>query len=216
MIVSEKLAKDIASQLINIGAVEINLADPFVWSSGWKSPIYCDNRKTLGHPEVRTNIKKGFLEAVGRFNEPDIIVGVATGGIAHGVLVAQDLDLPFAYVRSKPKKHGLNQQIEGDIPKGSKALVIEDLFSTGRSSCEAILALQFADVKVVGCASIFNYGFPAVRSNFDAVDTPYVSLSSYDILIQNAIDKGEISEELHEKLMSWKNDPASWTGIPVS
>lgn len=204
-------AYKLAEFLLQIKAIKLQPTNPFTWASGWKSPIYCDNRKTLSFPKVRTYIRQSFSEMiVEKFGKPDLIAGVATGGIAHGVLVAQDLGLPFVYVRSTPKPHGLGNQIEGYFEEGQSVVVIEDLISTGGSSVEAIKALKDAKLNVKGLAAIFTYGFDESSANFKQVKCPFETLTNYDFLMEQAIKKKYIDESDTESLIEWRKHPEAW------
>ncbi|MCE3295163.1 MAG: orotate phosphoribosyltransferase [Crocinitomicaceae bacterium] len=204
-------AYKLAEFLLQIKAIKLQPTNPFTWASGWKSPIYCDNRKTLSFPKVRTYIRQSFSEMiVEKFGKPDIIAGVATGGIAHGVLVAQDLGLPFVYVRSTPKGHGLGNQIEGYFEEGQSVVVIEDLISTGGSSLEAVKALKEAKLNVKGLAAIFTYGFEESVANFKQVKCPFETLTNYDFLMEQAVKKKYIGESDTESLIEWRKNPAAW------
>jgi len=195
-----------------VKAVELKPESPFTWASGLKSPIYCDNRKTLSFPQIRTFIRQQFVEVINdSFGKPDVIAGVATGGIAIGVLVAQELGLPFVYVRSEPKKHGLGNQIEGVIETDHKVVVIEDLISTGGSSLNAVETLRVSGAQVMGIAAIFTYGFEQAISNFKNANCQLVTLTNYDILIQQAANSGFVVEKYLQTLMAWKNDPKAWS-----
>jgi len=205
------IEKRIAEFLLQSKAIKLDPANPFTWASGWKSPIYCDNRKTLSFPEIRTFIRDAFCDIIlSTFGKPELIAGVATGAIAQGALVADKLNLPFAYIRSSPKSHGLENLIEGDVKEGQTVVVIEDLISTGSSSLKAVRALRDAGCKVEGMAAIFTYGFATADENFIADNCKLVTLSNYDILIQLSLEKGLISaNELHV-LKAWRNDPQNW------
>ena len=204
-------AYKLAEFLLQIKAIKLQPANPFTWASGLQSPIYCDNRKTLSFPKVRTYIRQSFSELiVEKFGKPDLIAGVATGGIAHGVLVAQDLGLPFVYVRSTPKGHGLGNQIEGYFEEGQSVVVIEDLISTGGSSLEAVKALKEAKLNVKGLAAIFTYGFDESAANFKQAKCPFETLTNYDFLMEQAVKKKYIGENDSESLIEWRKDPAAW------
>lgn len=201
----------VAGKLLQINAVKLNLQNPFTWASGWRSPIYCDNRKILSHTHIRDFIKSEMTNTVfTEFPDADVIAGVATAGIPHGILVADLLTLPFVYVRAKPKSHGMGNQIEGELKEGQKVVVIEDLISTGKSSMEAIEALRNAGAHVIGLCSVFNYGFDNAKTLFEQHAVPVVSLSNYDTLIQLAIENKIVSDNDLERLNSWRLDPASW------
>lgn len=204
-------ATKIAEFLLQIKAVKLQPNDPFTWSSGWKSPIYCDNRKTLSYPNVRTYIRQSFSQLIlNEYGKPDLIAGVATGGIAHGVLVAQELGVPFVYVRSSAKKHGLGNQIEGDYQKGHNVVVIEDLISTGGSSLEAVEALREGGLNVKAVVAIFSYGFDESKTRFEKAKCPLKVLSNYDILIDRALENGAISNDDLASLKEWRVVPDQW------
>ena len=197
--------------LLQIKAIKLNVEKPFTWASGWKSPIYCDNRKTLSYPKVRNYIREQFVKAINlEFGSPNVIAGVATGGIAIGVLVAQELGLPFVYVRTSKKDHGLTNQIEGVVESGQSVVVIEDLISTGMSSLNAVEALKAEKCKVMGMVSIFNYGFNEAKDAFKKSKVKLVSLTNYDCLIQQAVNNNYIHEADLITLKQWREDPANW------
>jgi orotate phosphoribosyltransferase len=207
----EKVSETIAKQLLQIKAIKLQPANPFTWASGWKSPIYCDNRKTLSYPEVRAYIKTKFAALVNEmYPDADVVAGVATGAIAQGALVADELKKPFVYVRSAPKGHGMENLIEGEIAPGKKVVVIEDLISTGGSSLKAVDALRAAGCEVVGMLAIFTYGFQTAVDNFAAKNVKIDTLSNYQRLIEVAVESGYVSAEDVKTLSSWRNDPASW------
>jgi len=207
----ENMDKKIAQLLLQIKAIKLQPANYFTWASGWKSPIYCDNRKTLFYPEIRKEIKEGFVQTIiEKFGKPDAIAGVATGAIAIGMLVADALNLPFLYVRSKPKEHGLGNMIEGEVPNGKKVVVVEDLISTGKSSLNAVEALRQANADVVGMAAIFTYGFKTAENNFAQSNVKLHTLSNYSVLIQTALETGYVQESDLETLKQWRNDPENW------
>lgn len=212
MILSPSIAQSTAELLMQIKAIKLQPDDPFTWASGWKSPIYCDNRLTLSHPPIRNYIReelsKGIIE---KFGKPDVIVGVATGAIAHGVLVAEYLGLPFAYVRSAPKSHGRQNQIEGAIEPGQFAVVIEDLVSTGMSSLAAVEALRAAEVKVSGMMAIFSYDFDVARENFKNADCELYTLSDYPALLKAAHASGFINGSEKKLLETWRSAPSEWS-----
>lgn len=211
MIINDVTSQKIAQHLLQIKAIQLQPTKPFTWASGWKSPIYCDNRKSLSYPKVRTYIRQQFAEIITqKFGKPDIIAGVATGGIAHGVLVAQDLGLPFVYVRSEAKSHGLTNLIEGVIEKGQSVVVIEDLVSTGSSSLKAVEALRKAGCEVKGMAAIFTYGFKVAAQSFKKADCTLYTLSDYSILIDEAIKSNYISPKDAESLKAWRLKPEEW------
>lgn len=196
---------------MQINAIKLQPANPFTWASGWNSPIYCDNRKVLSFPEVRREVVKAFVEVIGKeFQRPDLIAGVATGAIAHGVLVAEEMDLPFVYVRSAPKEHGLANTIEGTFKAGQKVLVIEDLVSTGKSSLRAVEALREAGLEVAGMVAIFTYQFEQSRQNFRKSGVELKTLSNYQHLIERAVETGYVMKEELETLEKWREDPENW------
>lgn len=203
-----------AEKLLQAEAVKLRPSDPFTWASGWKSPIYCDNRKLLSLPFTRDYVKSELCNVVfERFSEADAIAGVATAGIAWGAMVADQLKLPFLYVRPKPKEHGLGNQIEGQYSSGQKVVVVEDLISTGKSSLQVVEVLRAAGVEVLGMVSIFQYGFDQAQKAFEAAGVPFLSLTDYGSLLQLAGKKGMIREEEQGVLLKWRQDPANWTGV---
>jgi len=207
----ENLEKKIAQSLLQIKAIKLQPANHFTWASGWKSPIYCDNRKTLSYPEIRNEIRDGFVKVIKEnYGMPDVIAGVATGAIAIGMLVADLMDLPFIYVRPKPKEHGLGNMIEGEVPTGKKVVVIEDLISTGKSSLNAVEALRNANIDVLGMAAIFSYGFQISEQNFKNSKVSIKTLSNYEVLIKIALESGYIKESDLETLKKWRMDPGNW------
>lgn len=209
--VQDDTAGPIAEMLLKIQAIKLSTQKPFTWSSGWKSPIYCDNRLSLSYPEVRTAIRNGLMAAIREnFFTAEAIAGVATAGIAHGVLVADGLDLPFLYVRPKPKQHGMENLIEGRVVKNQKVVVIEDLVSTGGSSLKAVEALRAAGFKVLGMVSVFNYGFDLATRNFYEADVSLISLSDYGHLLTQAVQEKYIGEEDLISLKAWRVDPSHW------
>ena len=213
MILNEDKALKVAEFLLQIKAVKLNPKDPFTWASGIKSPIYCDNRVTLSYPQIRTFIRQAFAEAIlESFGKPDVIAGVATGGIAQGALVAEELGLPFIYVRSSTKGHGMGNLIEGYFEKGQRVVVIEDLISTGGSSLKAVEALRDAGLEVKGLLAIFSYGFNVATQNFNEAHCPYITLSNYDILLQRAVSDNVLSEADLSSLQSWRSNPKEWKG----
>ncbi|MEW5845817.1 MAG: orotate phosphoribosyltransferase [Bacteroidota bacterium] len=204
-------SKVIANKLLQINAIKLNPANPFTWASGWKSPIYCDNRKTLSYPEVRNAICNGFVKAIKeKYPQVEVIAGVATGAIAHGMLVADRLGLPFVYVRSAPKSHGLANQIEGDYKPGQKLVVIEDLISTGMSSLAAVDALRDAGCHVLGLLAIFSYQFDQASNSFEKAGVEFSTLSNYTALIETALEQGSISSAELELLKTWRQNPEEW------
>ncbi len=211
MIFNKDKALKVAEFLLQIKAIKLQPKNPYKWASGWNSPIYCDNRITLSYPNIRTFIRQSYSEAVLEyFGKPDIIAGVATGGLAQGALVAQELGLPFIYVRSEPKVHGMGNQIEGAYEKGQKVVVIEDLISTGGSSVKAIQALQNAGLDVKGLIATFSYGFKVAEDNFQNVNCPFITLTNYDLMIESALKKEYVTEADMKSLKLWKEDPANW------
>lgn len=210
----KNVSETVASQLLQIKAIKLQPANPFTWASGWISPIYCDNRKTLAFPEVRNYIKESFAQLVREmYPQADVIAGVATGAIAQGALVADILNKPFVYVRSAPKGHGLENLIEGDLPKGSKVVVIEDLISTGGSSLKAVEAIRNYGCEVLGMVAIFTYNFKTAQDNFEAANVKLTTLSDYNKLIEVAASKGGVSKEEIAALGEWRVDPANWKGL---
>ncbi len=211
MILDKETAKKTAELLLQINAIKLQPQTPFTWASGWKSPIYCDNRITLSYPAIRNFIHQEMakqVEAV--YGKPDAIVGVATGAIGIGMLVADYLNVPFAYVRPEPKKHGRKNQIEGFLQPNSNVVVIEDLISTGKSSLMAVEALENSEMKVKGMLAIFTYGFKAAQDNFKDANVNLHTLSDYPHLLEQALDTNFITQEQQETLENWRNDPANW------
>jgi len=207
----ENSAKKIAEYLLQIKAIKLQPANPFTWASGWKSPIYCDNRKTLSFPEVRDYIRDSFVSLIrDLYPHAETIAGVATGAISHGAIAADKLGLPFIYVRSGAKDHGLGNQIEGYYEKGQKVVVIEDLISTGSSSLNAVRALREADCNVLGMIAIFTYGFNKASDAFAAEKCILHTLCNYTILIETAVSSGYINETDVETLKKWRADPSVW------
>ena len=207
----ENSAIKIAEYLLQIKAIKLQPSNPFTWASGWKSPIYCDNRKTLSFPEVRSYIRDSFVSVVGRlYPSAGLIAGVATGAISHGALVADKMGLPFIYVRSGAKEHGLGNQIEGYFEKGQKAVVIEDLISTGGSSLNAVKALRDADCEVLGMTAIFTYEFKKASDAFKTENCSLDTLCNYSVLIDTALKTGYITPGDVETLKKWRVDPSVW------
>lgn len=205
------IEKQVAEQLLEIKAVFLKPNDPFTWASGIKSPIYCDNRLTLGFPKVRQFIAQSLAEKIKQtFGEVDVVAGTATAGIPHAAWVSDLLDLPMVYVRSKAKEHGKGNQIEGPIAKGQKAVVIEDLISTGGSSLKAVEALEEAGAEVVGIAAIFTYGLDKGKKLLDEADTKLVTLTNYDELIEVALSENYVTAEDMATLKEWKKSPGNW------
>ena len=200
-----------AEKLMQIQALKLNLETPFTWTSGWKSPVYCDNRKLLSFPHVRDYVKSELANTIlENFEDADVLAGVATAGIPHGALAADLLRLPFSYVRSKPKGHGLGNQIEGVITPGQKVVVVEDLVSTGKSSLEAVEALRAAGAEVVGLVALFTYGFPEATAAFEKAGVPLVTISNYEALMEVAISQGIVKEEDKSTLQEWRTSPSTW------
>ncbi|MEQ9288225.1 MAG: orotate phosphoribosyltransferase [Cyclobacteriaceae bacterium] len=201
----------IATELLKIEAIKLRPNDPFTWSSGWNSPIYCDNRMTLSYPELRSAIKNAFGEEIkSRYPGVEAIAGVATAGIPQGALVADLLGLPFIYVRSKAKGHGMTNLIEGEVRKGQKVVVIEDLISTGGSSIKAALALREAGIEVLGLGAIFTYGFPQADANFQEAGIDYFTLSDYTAMLAPAVEKGYVGNADLQSLAEWREKPEQW------
>jgi orotate phosphoribosyltransferase len=211
MIKNEDRALKTAEYLLQIKAIKLNLANPFTWASGWKSPIYCDNRKTLSYHKIRTFIRQEFVSIINEeFGKPDVIAGVATGGIANGALVAQELGLPFVYVRTSQKGHGLENLIEGVIESGQSVVVCEDLISTGGSSLKVVEELRKAGCDVKGMVAIFTYGFKTAEDNFRDAKCPIITLSDYDTLLKQAVESSHISAKDVEQLAKWRVAPDKW------
>jgi orotate phosphoribosyltransferase len=205
--------KAIAEKLLQINAIKLSPQQPFTWASGWKSPVYCDNRKVLSFPYIRDFVKSEMCNRVfEKFPDAELLAGVATAGIAWGALTADQLKLPYIYVRPKPKEHGLGNQIEGSFEKGQKTVVIEDLISTGKSSLEVVEVLKASGVEVIGMVSIFTYDFDIAAKAFANAGVPYVSLTNYPTLIELAIEKGDVTPEQQATLLNWRKDPAAWKG----
>jgi orotate phosphoribosyltransferase len=207
--------KQISNYLLQIKAIKLEPTNPFTWASGWKSPIYCDNRKTLSYPEIRNYIKHEFAKLIQKqYPDVEMIAGVATGAIPQGALVADLLNLPFVYVRATAKSHGLENLVEGDVKEGQKVVVIEDLISTGGSSLKAVEALRNEKkCTVLGMVAIFNYGFKTASDNFEKANCKLDTLSNYNALIAYALEIGYIKQSDVEGLSLWRNDPANWKGI---
>ena len=205
------VARQLAEKLLAINALKIQPANPFTWASGWNSPIYTDNRRTLSYPAVRTYIKTELARVVlEEFPQAEAIAGVATGAIAQGALVADILNLPFAYIRSTPKDHGLENLIEGDLKRGQKVVIVEDLVSTGKSSLKAVEAVRNAGCEVIGMVALFSYGFPIAEENFENAGVRLVTLSNYNAMLDAALETKYISESDLETLHDWRNNPAEW------
>ncbi len=203
--------KAVAEKLLQVSAIKLSPHAPFTWASGWKSPIYCDNRKVLSFPYIRDFIKSEMCNVIfEQFPQAELLAGVATAGIAWGAMAADQLKLPYVYVRPKPKEHGMGNQIEGFYEAGQKVLVVEDLISTGKSSLQVCEVLRNAGVEVVGMISIFTYGFARADEAFAAAGIPCRSLTNYPTLIGLAVEKGIVSAEDHNTLLNWSKDPAGW------
>lgn len=206
--------KAVAEKLLQINAIKLSPHQPFTWASGWKSPIYCDNRKILSYPYIRDFIKSELCNIIfEKFEDAALLAGVATAGIAWGAMAADQLKLPYVYVRPKPKEHGLGNQIEGDCQPGQKVIVIEDLISTGKSSLQVVEVLRNAGVDVIGMVAIFTYGFDAAATNFAAANCPLYTLTNYQTLINLAIEKKLVPAHDETTLLNWSKNPAIWTGI---
>tara|TARA_Y100000034_G_scaffold29585_2_gene35784 strand:- start:64547 stop:65194 length:648 start_codon:yes stop_codon:yes gene_type:complete len=211
MILNKDTAKKTAELLLQIKAIKLSPENPFTWASGWQSPIYCDNRVSLSFPPVRIYIKEQMAKIVEEeFGKPDAIAGVATGAIAIGVLIAQELGVPFVYVRPEPKKHGRKNQIEGHLESGQNVVVIEDLISTGKSSLAAVDALKEAGASVKGMVAIFSYGFDVASENFENHNVNLKTLSNYEILLEQALDSQYISQKELSLLRDWRSNPGEW------
>ncbi|MGB2225634.1 MAG: orotate phosphoribosyltransferase [Polaribacter sp.] len=211
MIKNKDTAKKTAELLLQIKAIKLSPEEPYTWASGWKSPIYCDNRVSLSYPPVRVYLKEQMAKIVeDEFGKPDVIAGVATGAIAIGVLVAQELGVPFVYVRPEPKKHGRKNQIEGVLESGQNVVVIEDLISTGKSSLAAVEALKEAGATVKGMVAIFSYGFEVAAQNFKDQNVNLSTLSNYEILLEQALDSQYISQKELSLLRDWRSNPGEW------
>jgi orotate phosphoribosyltransferase len=207
----DQLKKALAEKLLDIKAIKLQPNDPFTWASGWKSPFYCDNRKTLSYPALRSFVKTSLvLSIVENFPEATAVAGVATGAIAQGALVAEALSLPFCYVRSKPKDHGMGNLIEGTLPEGSKVVVVEDLISTGGSSLKAVAALRQAGFEVIGMVASYTYGFPVAEQAFKDANVKLVTLTDYEHVVEQAVKTGYIQKEDIDVLHEWRRDPANW------
>lgn len=207
----DAIKKIFAGKLLEIKAIKLQPADPFTWASGWKSPIYTDNRKTLGYPDVRSFVKLELCHAIQEhFPEAEAVAGVATGAIAQGALVADELGLPYAYVRPKPKDHGMGNQVEGELTKGAKVIVVEDLISTGGSSLKAVAALREYGCEVIGMVASFTYGFPVAEEAFREADVQLITLSDYNAVLEQAAATGYIKPEEIEVLKEWRKNPSEW------
>jgi orotate phosphoribosyltransferase len=209
----DNLKKAFASKLLKIKAIKLQPNNPFTWASGWKSPFYCDNRKTLSYPELRNYVKLEITHAIlEHFPEVDAVAGVATGAIPQGALVADALNLPFVYVRSKPKDHGLENLIEGELKPGMKVVVIEDLISTGGSSLKAVEAIRKDGCDVIGMIASYTYGFPVAKKAFKDANVELITLTDYEHVVAQALETGYISDSDVDVLHEWRKDPAHWNG----
>lgn len=202
---------EVTKKLLEINTIKIQPSNPFTWASGWNSPIYCDNRKTLSYPATRTFIRDRFVDVIKeKYPDAEVIAGVATGAIAIGALVAEVLGLPFIYVRAKPKGHGLENLIEGEMEPNKKVVVVEDLISTGGSSLKAAEAITNFGGNVVGMVAIFTYNFPVAEKSFKEANIELTTLSNYHVLIDTAVELGEVTADQVDTLLKWREDPASW------
>ena len=207
----ESIEKIVAKQLLDIKAVKLSPENPFTWASGWKSPIYCDNRKVLSYPAARKVVYEAFVEVIKKnFKDVDVIAGVATGAIAYGMMVAEVLGLPFVYVRPKPKDHGTGAQVEGDLPEKARVVVVEDLISTGGSSLAAVDALQKAGANVLGMVAIFSYNFIRSREAFENANVEIHTLSHYEALLEQAVEENYIKADFLNILKEWRINPEIW------
>lgn len=219
MIASQDIAIKIADYLLQIKAIKLQPHKPFIWASGWKAPIYCDNRRTLSYPKIRNYLREQFIKIINeKFGKPDVIAGVATGGIAHGMLIADTMNLPFCYVRAEAKVHGLANLIEGVVGAGQKVVIIEDLISTGKSSLKAVSSLRNAGCIVQGMVSIFTYNFKVASDAFKKEKCPVYHLCDYETLTKEALKKGTITKQDVALLKAWREAPDKWgqEGTPVS
>ena len=211
MIFNKETAKKTAEVLLQINAIKLQPNDPFTWASGWKSPIYCDNRIVLSYPPIRNFIRASMAKHIeDYYGKPDVIAGVATGAIGIGALVAEYLNLPFVYVRPEAKKHGRKNQIEGHVEKGQTVVVIEDLISTGKSSLNAVAALKEAEVNIKGMVAIFSYGFDVAKKNFEKADVELHTLGNYENLLEQALDTNYITAKEQDILAQWNSNPSEW------
>ncbi|MDR2692007.1 MAG: orotate phosphoribosyltransferase [Dysgonamonadaceae bacterium] len=205
------LEQILANKLLKVKAVKLQPANPFVWASGWKSPVYCDNRKTLSYPSLRNFIKLELARTIiEKYGNVNTIAGVATGAIAQGAMVAEELNLPFVYIRSTPKDHGLENLIEGDLKPGSKVIVVEDLISTGNSSLKAVEAVRNTGCDVIGLIAIFTYGFPVADEKFKEAKVKYTTLCNYDAILDEALKTDYVDESEIKTLQEWRKDPVNW------
>ena len=205
------LAEQLIDNLLQIKAIRMSPQNPFTWASGWKSPVYCDNRKILSYPIVRDLVKGGIYEmAKNQFSNFNCIAGVATAGIAWGAILADQLNLPFVYVRSKPKEHGMKNTIEGDLPENARVLVVEDVISTGMSSLQAVDDLRAQGAQIIGMLAIYTYGFPMAIEKFEQKEVVLKTLTNYEVLTKIALKKGFIEKDVLETLILWRNNPDTW------
>lgn len=210
----KQIASQVASQLLKIEAIRLQPEKPFTWASGWKSPIYCDNRLSLSYPRVRNFIKESLTKAIkANFSDVEAIAGVATAGIPQGALIADEMELPFLYVRSKPKGHGMENMIEGKVTPGQKVVVVEDLVSTGGSSLKAVQDLKHAGFEVLGMVAIFTYGFDIAAQNFEEAGVKLICLSDYAAMLPQALEKNYIDDFALTSLVEWRENPAAWRGV---
>jgi len=215
MILNTSFARELAAHLLDINAVVLRPNNPFTWTSGWNSPIYCDNRLTLRYPEIRNDIENEFTKIIqDKFNSIDVVTGTATAGIPHAAWVASNLNKPMAYVRAKAKAHGMGNQIEGGVKKGESTVIIEDLISTGGSAISVVEALQFVGAKVEAVLSIFTYDFDEAAKRFEDINVPIYTLTDYKTLVNVAIEKGVIDGEDLDLLSSWREHPQIWPDSP--
>ena len=214
MIFNKETAKKTAEVLLQINAIKLQPNTPFTWASGWKSPIYCDNRIVLSYPPIRNYIRETMAKQIENlYGKPDVIAGVATGAIGIGALVAEYLNLPFIYVRPEAKKHGRKNQIEGYIKKGQSVVVVEDLISTGKSSLNAVAALKDAEINVKGMVAIFSYGFNIATENFEDANIELHTLGNYENLLEQALDTNYITKKEQDILAQWNSNPSEWNAI---
>lgn len=214
MILDKDIAKKTAELLLQINAIKLQPTEPFTWASGWKSPIYCDNRITLSFPQIRTFLRQSLAKQIeDAYGKPDVIAGVATGAIGIGALVAEELGLPFIYVRPEPKKHGRKNQIEGFLDAGKNVVVVEDLISTGGSSLKAVEALKENGAVVKGMIALFTYGFAISEENFEKANVSLYTLSNYENLLEQAAETNYISNEERRTLQEWRENPSEWNTI---
>lgn len=205
------LAEQLIDNLLQIKAIRMSPQNPFTWASGWKSPVYCDNRKILSYPIVRDLVKTGIYEmAKNQFSNFNCIAGVATAGIAWGAILADQLNLPFVYVRSKPKEHGMKNTIEGDLPENARVLVVEDVISTGMSSLQAVDDLRAQSAQIIGMLAIYTYGFPMAIEKFGQKEVVLKTLTNYEVLTKIALKNGFIEKDVLETLILWRNNPDTW------